>query len=121
MGVPTFMVSIVFYTHWGNIRLTNCFCGGAHVHFLYCVLHALRQYQANELRLLDFPDPCLVLFCTHWGNIRLTNCFCGIAQIHVLYCVLHELRQYEVSKSLFGGRPRLCFVLWFIRIGAISG
>ena len=66
---------MVFYTHWGNIRLTSCFCGIAHIDALYRVLHACRQYQANVLLLWD----------------RAKSCF--------LLCFTHTLRQYHIQYS----------------------
>jgi hypothetical protein len=88
------MFSIVFYTHWGNIRLTNCFCGIAEIHVS-------------------------IVFYTHWGNIRLMSCFCGIARIHVFYYVLHALGQHQNNEMLLWNRPNSCFLLCFYSIGAI--
>ena len=53
MVSPEPIFSFVFYTHWGNIRLTDIFRG--------------------------MPDLMFsIVFHMHWGSIRLTNCFCGI-------------------------------------------
>ena len=79
------MPPIVFCTRWGNIRLMCCFRGIARSHVFKCVLHALRQYQTNELLLWYRPNLVLSIVCyMHWGNIKLAECFCGIAQIHFL-------------------------------------
>jgi hypothetical protein len=71
------MFPIVFYAHWGNIRLTSCFCGIARIdgcyydgidrsHVFYCVLLALGQYQISELLLRDRPNSC-----SPWGFTRI--------------------------------------------------
>jgi hypothetical protein len=79
------MLSIMFHTRWGNIRstcsfrwvarghafycacmyygtirLTNCFCGIARIYTSYRVLHALGQYQINEVPLWDGLDSCFL-------------------------------------------------------------
>ena len=61
---PRFMSSIVFHTHWGNIRLTSCFCGIARIDCLFNVLHALGQYQTNVLLPWDRPKSCFLLCFT---------------------------------------------------------
>ena len=100
-GSPRCVFRIVFYTHLGNMRLTNCLCGIAQMHVWYCVVHILKQYQADGWLLWELPGVCFVTcfawfeamsgqwnttsnnwqsikFCTHYGNIRISSCFCGI-------------------------------------------
>ena len=104
VGSPKVMSPIMFYMHWGNIRLTQCFGGIAHIHVFPCALHALGQYQPNDLLLWGRPNSCY-LFCSthagatsdwriasvglpevsfpivfqkHWGNIRLTNSIASV-------------------------------------------
>ena len=132
VGSPRYMLRIVFYTQWGNIRLTNCSCGIAQMHISYCVLHALRQYDAKEFLLWDRPDACFVLLLHALRrNIGLTSCSCGIPQMHMLYCVLYSdayfvlswyaCRQSLVHEMLLWYRPAACVVLCFTCIDAMSG
>jgi hypothetical protein len=100
----------VFYTHWGNLRLTCCFCGIARTHGRYAFSHAPGQHQINELLQWDRPSSCFVLSFTcigqhqadelllldrpnslmltpaiymHWGNIRLMIRFAiGVMRQH---------------------------------------
>jgi len=96
MGVPEVMLAIMFHTHWGNIRLTCCFRGVAPGHAFCCALHALWQYQSNELLLWDRPNLC------------------------DLYHVFHALGQYQTNEVLLWDRPNSCFLWRFISFGAIS-
>jgi len=57
-GSPRCVFRIVFYKRLGNVRLTNCFCGIAQMRVGYCVLHTLKQYQADDLLLWERPDVC---------------------------------------------------------------
>jgi len=52
----------------------------------YCVLQALRPYQAKDLLLWDRPDN----------------------SVHAFYCVLHALGQYRTNRTLLWDRPDLC-------------
>jgi len=85
VGSLGLMPSAVFYTHWGNLRLTCCFCGIARTHGRYAVSHAPGQHQINELLPWNHPSSCSLVISMHWGSIRLTNCFYWIAQIHDFY------------------------------------
>ena len=70
------MFCIVLYTYWGNLRLSNCFCGSAQLYVCNVVSHKLKQY----LALWDWPDACFVLcFACIEPSISLTNCYCGTA------------------------------------------
>ena len=113
------------------------------MHVLYCAVHALRQYQANELLLWERPDVCvlycftqieaipgsvgsprcmfLTMCCMHWAIISLTNCYCGTAQMYVLYGALHNLRQSQPDALLLWDRSDACFALCFTRSEAMSG
>ena len=59
----------------------------------YCVLQALRQYQAKDLLLWDRPNN----------------------SVHAFYCVLHALGQYRTNRALLWDRPDLC------RLNVLSG
>ena len=127
MGSPEFMLSILFYTRWGNIRLANCFCGIARSLVPYCVSKALGQYQTNEFNcfcgvgrfhfsivfylncgsirpktasvgLPKFMSP--LSFSTHRGNIRLKNWFCWIARIHVSIALYTHWANIRPTKCL---------------------
>ena len=63
------------------------------MHVLHCVLHAVRQCQANELLLWDRPDECFVF-------------------------VLHVLRQCQANGLLLCDCPDACFALCFTRVEA---
>jgi len=75
------MSCVVLCTHWGNVRLTKCFCGIAQMYVSYAV-------------------------CTNWIN----DVFCRIAQMHVLYCVLHELSHHQANELLLRDHPDACVV-----------
>ena len=135
-GSPRCVFRIVFYTHLGNMRLTNCLCGIAQMHVWYCVVHTLKQYQADGWLLWELPGVCFVICfasfeamsgqwnttsnnwqsikrCTRYDKIRLTSCFCGIVRTHVRYRVLHALGQYQ-ADVLF---PQACRSFRFITSG----
>ena len=95
LGSLGLMLCIVFYTRWGNLRLTCCFCGIPRSHALYCVLRASRQDQTNELPLWE----------------RLLSCSPSF---------LYTLVQHQTSEVLLWDRPDSCFLLCFTRIGGIS-
>ena len=70
MGSLGLAPSSVFETYWGNLRLTCCFCGIAGRLVVYCVVHALCQYQTNELLLWDRPDSCFLWCFTCLGQYQ---------------------------------------------------
>ena len=55
---PRFLLAIVFYTPWANMRLTSCFYGVARMHVRYHDSHASGPHQSIELLLRDRPDSC---------------------------------------------------------------
>ena len=56
MGSPEFMLSIVFYTHWGNIRLTNCFCWIARIAYVALPVGTSKRRDRNcRTESVHFP------------------------------------------------------------------
>jgi hypothetical protein len=119
VGSPEFMFSIVLYPHWGNIRLTNCFCAIARIHVFYYVLQHWGNIRLTNCFCAIARIHVFFYVLQHWGNIRLTSCFCGIARIYVFFYVLHTLGQYQTNELLLWDRLNSCFLLCFIRTGAI--
>jgi len=77
------MLTMVFYIHYGNVRLTNCFCGIARTRAFHCVLHALGQYQTSGVLLWDHPDSFLAnALSGYQGNTDR----CLVAWGQPLYC-----------------------------------
>ena len=54
-------ISYCVYTHLGNVGLTNCLCGIAQMHVWYCVVHTLKQHQADGWLLWELPGVCFVI------------------------------------------------------------
>ena len=106
MGSPGFMSSLAFYKHWGNIRLTSCFCGIARLDALYCVLHALGQHQTNVLLPWDRPKSCFLWCFTFVKAISDQRiAFVVSPEFGAFYRVLHALGQYQTSGVLLWDRP----------------
>ena len=63
LGVPTFKVSLVFYTLWEDAGQQSWFPGGAHIQRFYCVLHALSGCRVAKLIPGECPhSTCLLCF-----------------------------------------------------------
>ena len=107
------MFCIVLCTCWGNLRLSNCFCGLAQLYVCYVVSHKLKQY----LALWDWPDACFVLcFSCIEPSISLTNCYCGTAQnppdVSVVWCFT-QTEAMSAWRFAFVGSLRCMFRIEF--------
>ena len=64
MGSLGLAPSSVFEAYRGNLRLTCCFCGIAGRLVVYCVEHALPQYQTKELLFWERLESIFVLYAS---------------------------------------------------------
>ena len=55
---------VLYFVSHAKELLRNCFCGVAQIHASSSFLYAMRQYQANQLLLLDRPDAYFILCFT---------------------------------------------------------
>ena len=92
--------SFEFYTHWGNIRLTDCFRGIARLNVFYCVSHALGQHPTNELLLCYHPNSISLLRFTCFGSIpgyRLTPLECPSGTLPLRFACFARMPGYRVT------------------------
>ena len=107
------MFSIVFYTSCWSVRLTSCCCRIARIHVSYCVLHALEEYQGNELLLKD----CLNLsFLLHFTCIRATagQRIALVGSLEFAFSIAFCTHQgYQPNELLLRDRPNSRFSIVF--------
>ena len=100
MVSPEPISSFVFYTHWGKIRLTDCFRGIARLNVFYCVSHALGQHPTNELLLWYHPNSTSILRFTCFGSIpgyRLTPLECPSGTLLLRFACFARMPGYRVT------------------------